>query len=452
MGGKSKARKPWVDTPARQAARARAQAAHAERCRQRREVQEREAGSCKVVGCGIDTLNLWTKAELKPALVQRLKQLKLEAIDARAEHRADLPRWSVNGVQLEVQPHGSKKASLMARTLEDEAVVAVNADSDPNLPTVHVELKAQMLWRGWDSAADWATSVFRELCVDGAELDVQVSRLDLAVDFMGWSPEPSIVSDLYGRVVRRDKNYERLSPELKNKADDQWLREHFGGRTFTGFTFGGGPMMMRVYNKSLKAMKDGARWWFEMWREKSPWRSVDEDGHVWRAEAQLRREPLTHSTITRGADESPISSWAAARTALNALWHYLLTRWLSYRLPRIGNERVRLHPRWRILLAARFVDQADDGRLHRYQVTNSLRRTIGALTGYLRRGIAETWYEQGSAPYKARLASDFEALIARADAHHKTKHDGDLFSAAVEQWEHQEKVRRLFAGKKPGLA
>jgi hypothetical protein len=393
---------------------------------------EATAAEVKLLLGGVDWLDLFTVAELKPAVVTELRRLKAEAMERRDEGSAEMPHWTCNGIDFEVMPYGVKKAELVLRS--DAMDVLLQPDGPRNLPRAYVELGNRALWDcGWSEAADLALELLGTVCA--GDVDAQVSRLDMCVDFMGWQPAPSMLDSVVGRVVRRDT------------MEQPFIRTHHRGRRFTGFTFGGGKLLCRLYDKSTEIQVSNKLWFRPLWR-KAGWVDDETSGRVWRLEFQLRRDPLTHATVDRNNEESELKSWEQVKAALDPLWQYLTTRWLSYRLPRTAEERVRIHPRWQTIQSARFTS-APDGELHRYRLEYSITKTTGAFAGYYLRLLSLWWERKGCVPYKPKNLDDFAELVKMAAEHYKEKHDGtELFDAAVKMYKQQQFLRRLFSGEK----
>lgn len=426
------ARRAWRLTPARAASIERARAARAERVKARHAAQERAGGTCKVVAAGVDTLNLTSRAELRSDVAAELLAMKEEAVKARRDDSAAvLPRWRSNALKadLEVQPYGSRKGAIVATS---EAVVLVLNPTGPrNLPRAYVELKAPFLWSGWEHASDVACELLREVSSTDARLDVQVSRLDLAVDFMGWIPEPELLDQVVGRVVRRNAN---------------WVEQHNTGRVFTGFTFGGGQLLARLYDKTVE-LRLSKKTWFETIWKRAGWVDEETSGHVWRLEFQIRREPLRQAECAALDESREMKSWADVRRGLNELWRYLTKKWLTYRLPRTGRERVRLHPRWVKLMDARFTDQPF-GKLYRHMESTNFERCTGALAGYLVREVSMGWKHNKRSPNEERLREDLHGLVDAAMKHYELKR-GPFFENARARWRRARDFEALFGRAEP---
>jgi hypothetical protein len=152
----------------------------------------------------------------------------------------------------------------------------------------------------------------------------QVSRVDLFAD-IAWSK----------RFYPGDA--ERFVTRAKSKL------VYYDGSNVSGFVFGKGKIMARVYNKALEAHKLGKIWFFDLW-------GVDENGQVWRVEFQLRREALKELTIETFGD---------LMNSLQALWDYCAGKWLYARKP--GTKR--LIRFWETAQAAKFQSGENPAKL-----------------------------------------------------------------------------------------
>lgn len=464
-------KKPWVMTPARARNLERATARKQEKARARLLAAQGEAAQCKVLLAGIDTLYLSTRAELRPDVVAELRELRQRAADAKGTRRKeyrelkgqgraqealelkkrslDLPRWRPAdfAVDFEVQPFGVRKGLVLL--VSDGLVLVLNPDGPRNLPRAYVECRSAFLWSGWDAAADSASALLAT--VTAGNPDVQVSRLDLACDFAGWLPTPELLESIVGRVIRRDPIYEHHT-ELGEEAPRRkpFAKLHNTGRTFTGFTFGGGPLLCRLYDKTVELRRSGKKWFEPKWAA-AGWRGVEEDGHVWRLEFQVRRDSLRHAELSFADDALEMRSWADVKRGLDGLWQYLTQKWLSYRLPRTKERRVIYHPRWEVLQGASF-NSSKDGELHRHQKLFTLERNTGALAGYFKRELSLLWYIRGREPDRSRYEEDLRDLLDTAKKHYETRHDDDLYAAASADFERQLKWRNLFGRPEAGKA
>lgn len=436
-----------------------------------REAEASALDDCRPLIAGIDTLNLTTRAELRPELVTELKALREEAVRIRKGRKkgaqaADLPRWRANalGVDFEVQPYGTRKGVCLL--VSEQAALVLNPDGPKNFPRAYVELKSPLLWGArWDNAARIGTNLLAEAAGLGppdpgseAEraLDAQVSRVDLACDFMGWQPQPELLDHVIGKVVRRDLNFEWGQHEQKEKREAEgklapYARTHTQGRRFTGFTFGGGNLLARLYDKTVEIRRSGKQWFEPLW-QRAGWVNAEESGHIWRLEFQIRREPLTHCEVSSELDAHEVKSWSDVKRALDPLWRYLTRKWLTYRLPRTKHSRVNIHPRWLALMATTFVDdpqRPNGAELYRHRERIQLERCLGALGGYLVREYPLHLKQRNRLPNEQRFEEDLLEVLKSAVDHYESRHDSTAFEAGRQRWRQNRKWEALFGGPRP---
>ena len=140
---------------------------------------------------------------------------------------------------------------------------------------------------------------------------LKASRVDLYVDTQGWQP--------------RRSDLDRFVSRAQGKTD--YVMTHHRGRRFSGFTFGKGAVLARVYNKTLELKSRGQTWPQVIWKD------VDLSRPVWRVEFQFRREAL---------QAFGVDTLAEALVHRQGLWQYGTTQWLSLRNMAPGDSN-----RWR---------------------------------------------------------------------------------------------------------
>jgi len=145
-----------------------------------------------------------------------------------------------------------------------------------------------------------------------AFLGEKVSRVDLNVDLNSELPEVNIKG---GEVV----SYARSKTE--------YYRRHFKGLEETGYTFGKGKLLCRVYDKLAEIEHSQKSWFKDMWRRKG-WNG---SSPVTRVEFQASRQFL------RTMD---IDTVAELEDRLADLWRYFVT-WVSLRYKTNDSNRRR---------------------------------------------------------------------------------------------------------------
>jgi len=176
-------------------------------------------------------------------------------------------------------------------------------------PEVRVTWRSQYLWRGWQ-AAYW--HVRRWVDSWAVVLGEKVSRVDLCIDLNSDLPEVNIKG---GEVV----TYARSKKE--------YYVRHFKGAEETGYTFGKGDLVCRIYDKRAEIEHSEKSWFTVMWN-RNGWNG---SSPVTRVEFQARRQFL------RTWD---IDTIAELEAGLADLWRYF-SGWVSLRYKTNDSNRRR---------------------------------------------------------------------------------------------------------------
>jgi len=147
-------------------------------------------------------------------------------------------------------------------------------------PVVRVEFRASFLARvGHKNAIDYVLRlVNREFFTSHL---VKISEIHLATDVQGYN-----FHELDRQRFRTRKSTTKLHEE-RNETDSFYFR----GKKFTGFSYGQGDDMIRVYNKTVEIQKNPDKAFIKMFAwEKNP--DYNPDKEVWRIEVQYRRAKL----------------------------------------------------------------------------------------------------------------------------------------------------------------
>lgn len=358
------------------------------------------ARGVRVVGSGVDTLHVFSRAPVDPGVSAELERAQAAAL-ARGDSPDEGEPVEVAGQPFVVKPHRARTAPLLLDAPNVMAVLVNPAAAAP-FPTVTVELRALFLWQeGADAAMAAVERVVRALVVpvdasadlvgetQGAAprgLQLDVSRLDLAVDFQGWTPPPEEgfhdpTDESVTRYVTRAQDF--AAHVVTSRTGP------FRGRRFSGFMFGRGEVACRLYDKTLEAHRSGKASAMEKVWKAAP--GYEAGAPVWRLEYQLRRGAISELRVA-GAT---VSTWRDLRRILRGLWLHLSTRWLVRRAPRTRTSRQPLSPEWSAVSGAGFAGgpwagtEADVLRAHREDLAA---RLTPQLTGYLVRALAEEIY------------------------------------------------------------
>lgn len=386
------------------------------------------------VGQGIDTLELHTKQPVGAYLGARI-----EGLFDLAQRTKEAQPVEIAGVGFEVRPRMVKGGWLLSNAGGD-VVLRVRADAAPDEAAVIVELHAAALWaHGWREAGELG----RRLCaaltgLPASEVNLQVTRLDLCVDFQGWLPtgddrqlfttrakrigsyregllQPEWdngewVQSESTRVKRLAKQLERAdSPEEVRRLLEVLHRpsterathvEYDAGRmAFTGFAFGrGGALSARLYNKSRETRVSRKQWFSAVWKRSSAFREppggsvnqkVRDHFDVWRMEFQLRREALKQFFFdVEGGRVRDLTAWDDCREHLDDVWQKLTSEWLRHGWRTAENRQAKSAP-WKVLSKHRFAELGAVTQLERVIPEVAVEPTLGSVAGYLTTAAAQ---------------------------------------------------------------
>lgn len=180
------------------------------------------------------------------------------------------------------------------------------------------------------------------------------SRVDVYADQQGWTPR----SDDFARFVCRG---------VHRKLYEVPRQMHQSGRRLSGFTFGRGDIVARVYDKTLELASRGATWPALLWRE------VHADDPVWRIEFQYRRKALLSFSVRSASD---------VIDSRQDLWDYG-ARWLSLRVPGSHSQPWRWDeaPEWLEIRAAE-MGSPRSGLIRGRIRSDNERRLVAGFVGY----------------------------------------------------------------------
>lgn len=414
------------------------------------------------VAAGIDTLHLFTRAPVSAAWVERLAFAK----EAAKEDDERPQTLVVGGLELQVKPFGTASGAFLLSSDLYVVKVAPEPKGDAS-PTVSVEIRALALWsRSWKDAADVAIETMGALCsAQRPALDVQVTRLDLCMDFQGWVPVPEDLDRFVCRVRKASRGRHhgtkwlaaeeeveaeksralallaRLQAAKSNAEAAEVLRElhredtdatasTWGDqRAFTGFSFGRGIIAARLYDKTRELSVSRKGWFREVWRRSG---KFDEEKPVWRLEFQLRREALVDFHGVAGGDAAwHLGRWDEAAYRLERLWKYLSRNWLRHGHRTAASRKVP-SSQW-VRVQAWSPNTHALPELHRINLRESSLIVLPQLAGYLASATAQLVELDPQGQRVTNAALPFSALVvqalaaAHAYAESKERHIEDKF-------------------------
>jgi hypothetical protein len=257
----------------------------------------------RILAAGVDSLYVSVKGEVWDGL-----PLVLRRMVEMAEGETVPCTFREGGPDFLLRSHGWRGYPFWVTSPRFELYLGAAAP----FPPAYVQLHSPYLHTlgAEDAAAEveefLATDVFH------GQMEIAASRVDVYADVQGWEPRYDDFLRFACRGVRR-RMYE-VAGQL-----------HASGRRLSGFVFGAGDVLARVYDKTLQMQATGQTW------QETVWSGRDPERPVWRVEFQFRREALASFGVRTVGD---------VLGARQGLWEYG-TRWLSLRQPTNHTRRAR---------------------------------------------------------------------------------------------------------------
>jgi hypothetical protein len=321
-----------------------------------------EATSARLLLAAPDTLHISADIPVSERMMARLDQEREKAQQAEGANKVHCPEW----LGAQVHPHGARGGYRVLIETPDFSVKVLGSGI-PNRPGLFVELHSHFLhthvagapgackealgWLRTHLLADQKASTVKEAT---AFEGVRLSRADLHADWQGgWVPSP-----LDG-ALNGPRRF--IKP-----ARVKW-HSYTDGTTFTGFVFGSGPVLARIYHKSHQAHERLDDAYFALLAERNG-DVFDPALDMWRLEYQLRREGVKgfrlYDEPDSGDEDAAIDAELAAEDLAHLgtlprffahqalLWQYLTLHWLRLVVPDVhqsNRSRWPLDPTWRLL-------------------------------------------------------------------------------------------------------
>ena len=299
-----------------------------------------------VLSSGVDTLHLSVRGCPDEDRLYELDEAKEQA---RVSSEQQVVSFTDPPRSFLMRPHGWRRYRLWMSSPSFELALGA---SDP-FPFSFVQLHSAFIHTAGVAAA---VEDVRDLLggIFSGEPDIAVSRIDLYVDQQGWIPTRTMLDDFVCRAVQR-------------RAFDQTVT-HTSGRQLTGFVFGKGDVVARIYNKSAETSAKGSTWQEKICHDRDP------RGDVWRIEFQFRS-----AALRRWGLSTPDEVIAARQK----LWEYATT-WLSLRARGAHQRQARWQtaPEWMDVQAAHIGDPSGGALIARELEAADQIRLIRGFVGY----------------------------------------------------------------------
>ncbi len=282
--------------------------------------REHEASTCslkrlgpRILATKIDTLHLSWHVTLSRELLDTLEK-KLEQAKKGFSEFVTVKLKGKDGTEVLWRVHPSGGGRLYRYRLSNErADLLISRMRAENAAPVRFELRAAFMWEAeLEGAWLWSTNLANGIHVGPKCPRSVLTRLDMCVDVTGVDFARAIRDEFVTRARKRSRHSGRASEGdacprctgtgvcggcagtgvLSGPLDDLLqLDEHASGRHVSGFSFGHGGIVARIYDKTreIREKSKDKKWLYLCWAEKG-WVGAET---VWRVEVQIRRETLT---------------------------------------------------------------------------------------------------------------------------------------------------------------
>lgn len=218
---------------------------------------------------------------------------------------------------------GSSRYKYILSNDDVQIRIFSDARAGSNFPEIRIKFNSSFLWRkGWKEAALIADKWLRSWA-DVTE--IKISRLDVMADYSGKLK--SLSPDMKEVVTRS-----------KKKKEHGTYERYAEGKQQTGYSFGAGQVLCRIYDKTKEILKSEKQWFEAIW-QKNGWK---ENELVTRVEFQCRRKFLR---------EFQVDTLDDLFVQVADIWRYLTSEWLTIREVKVRTSRTRwpINPFWKLV-------------------------------------------------------------------------------------------------------
>jgi len=256
----------------------------------------------RVVACGIDTLVIGFSID-RYVDVNGFESLT-EAKNRAGERQFDKKGCGVEWFETEfnMTARGAMGYEWVMRNADVTVCIAREAKGGSIIPEVYVTFSSQNLWtNGLDGAViEFERWLSKWAVISGNK----ISRVDLCLDVA----MPFPVIDIKNEAVSRARKKRRINEHVK-------IEHHVECRRDTGYRFGSGDLVARIYDKTIEIKVSQKEWMEEVWK-KEGWNG---ENPVVRYEFQCRRNLLK---------EMSVNSMEELKERLADIWRYCTHDWL----------------------------------------------------------------------------------------------------------------------------
>ena len=253
----------------------------------------------EILLAGVDALAVGFSVQEFRLTPEEWEQLK----DAKANAQGTMfdsggTPMELRGQRFSMSGKGSRGYEYVLMNDDVTVQLAERAAGGAVYPEIRVTWRSSYLWRyGWRAAyirvRDW---VYGWAVVKGKK----VSRADATIDVNRALPEVNLRA---GEVI-----------SYAQKKKEFYIQHHLTGLSETGYSFGQGDLMCRVYDKRIEIEHSQKAWFMDLWR-KAGWNG---ESSVTRVEFQMRRDFLRSMQIETVKDLNQSQSGIYIDTGLGS--------------------------------------------------------------------------------------------------------------------------------------
>jgi hypothetical protein len=256
----------------------------------------------RVIASGIDTLVIGFLIESYVGVnnFEGLTEAKNKAGERQFDKKGCGVEWF--GAEFNMAARGAMGYEWVMRNADVTVCIAREARCGSIIPEVYVTFSSQNLWA---NGLDGAVMMFERWLSRWAVISgTKISRADLCLDVAMSFP----VIDIKSEIVSRARKKMRINEPVK-------IEHHVECRRDTGYRFGSGDLVGRIYDKTNEIKVSQKEWMQEVWKAES-W---DGETPVIRYEFQCRRNFLK---------EMSVNSFEELKERLADIWRYCTHDWL----------------------------------------------------------------------------------------------------------------------------
>jgi hypothetical protein len=281
----------------------------------------------KILATGIDSLNVGLGINrwlFDSEMVDKLKYAKESAGGQLFGGKGVTVEFC--GQEFNMLAKGSQGYEYVMHNDDIRLCMAENCQGGRIFPEALVQFNSAYLWgKGYEKAYLELLAWVRKFAVIDSE---RINRVDLCVDLETKLP----VIDVKRDVVTRSR-----------KKVDYFQAEHYtDGLRDTGYRFGSGGIMGRIYDKSYEIKHSDKSWFKDIWKAGG----YDGVSAVTRVEGQFRRPFLKDMSV---------NSYSKLIQCTPDIWRVFTSKFISLRTPDLSdsnNRRWPVSPFWETAIIA----------------------------------------------------------------------------------------------------